>query len=333
MPDNSFNNAKNSLTILIIFSTSKNKRRYTINYSKIPSMKKILFSFCLLSSTLCFAQDYLDIIRLNVGRTNLEDLEQTFDTDITNVNLEILYPTPLTGKITMITGLTAENTGLELGAGRESQNLTMTRLNLGAKVSHSRKWTGTYLFLPKLASNFEGIGGADFQLGGIALMEYRFKSRKRGKFGLYSSSENFGTIVTPLIGGYYKSKNKKFYIDAALPIRMDANYSLAEKISVGADLRTSIKSYNLGGFDRDFYVQEESIRAALYFSYSTLDETLLLRAKAGLDTTDYGLYRANDVVGVQILTFQTNGDNRTRLNNEFDSSLFFGLDIIYRLGL
>jgi len=283
-----------------------------------------------------FAQDYLDIARLQLGRTNLEDVEGDHDTDVHNINLEILYPTPLTGDIVLITGFTAENTGLELGPGAKYQNLTMARLNAGVKWSHNKKWTGTYLLLPKLASSFDADGGDNFQFGAIALMEYRFKNRKRGKFGLYSSSENFGTIITPLVGGYYRTKNNKFYIDAALPIRMDANYSLGEKFSVGADLRTSVKSYNLGqAFQQpdNLYVQEESIRFGLYMNYSLLNETLLLRAKVGLDTTDYGLYEEGDTVGAQVLTFQVSGDDRTRLNNEFDSAVFFGLDFIYRLGL
>ncbi len=299
-------------------------------------MKRLLLSLAIMSSTFTFAQDYLDIVRLNMGRTNMEDVDQTFDTDVTNLNLEVLYPTPLTRDIVMITGFTAENTGLELGSGLKYQNLTMARLNLGVKWSHNGKWTGTYLLLPKLASSFDAEGGDNFQFGAIALMEYRFKNRKRGKFGLYSSSENFGTIITPLVGGYYRTKNNKFYIDAALPIRMDANYSLGEKLSMGADLRTSVKAYNLGQYQQsvnNLYVQEESIRFGLYLSYAMLKDQLQLRAKVGFDTTDYGLYEQNDVVGAQVLTFQLSGDDRTRLNNEFDSALFFGFDIFYRLGL
>ena len=58
-----------------------------------------------------------------------------------------------------------------------------------------------------------------------------------------------------------------------------------------------------------------------------------MRAKAGLDTTDYGLYQSGDTVGAQVLTVALGGDDRTRLNNEFDSSIFVGFDIIYRLDL
>ncbi len=46
-----------------------------------------------------------------------------------------------------------------------------------------------------------------------------------------------------------------------------------------------------------------------------------------------GLYEQDDKIGAQILTFQVSGDDRNRLNSEFDSGLFFGGDIIYRLPL
>jgi hypothetical protein len=64
-----------------------------------------------------------------------------------------------------------------------------------------------------------------------------------------------------------------------------------------------------------------------------LDKSLILRGKVGLDTTDYGLYQTGDRVGAQILTFQVSGDDRVRLNNEYDSSIFIGADLIYRLPL
>ncbi|GAL00447.1 hypothetical protein JCM19314_2055 [Nonlabens ulvanivorans] len=285
----------------------------------------------LLGLSIATAQNYLDIARINISNTTLEDLEQTHETNITNVNLEFLLPTPINDKTILITGLTAENSSLVLSNGLSRENLIMTRINLGVKVYHSKKWTGTYLLLPKIASNLNEVASQDFQIGAIALLEYRHKNRFRTKYGLYSSSEEFGTIITPLLGVYYRTPNNKFYIDAAFPIRMEANYNVTKKFSLGADLRTSVKSYNLGLTDR--YVQEESIRGGLYASYSLMDDKLILRAKAGLDTTDYGLYNSGDRIGAQILTIQVNGDDRARLNNEFDSSVYFGFDAIYRLNL
>ncbi len=304
-------------------------------------MKKVLLlSVALLSISMLQAQDYLDIARLNIGNTTLQNIEDAesgseFETQATNVNLEFLYPTPLNKKTVLITGFTYENTTLQVGPAIAHDNLSMTRLNLGVKMYHSRKWTGTYLILPKLAGNYEDIGGNDFQIGVIALLEQKLKNRFRMKYGIYTSTEEFGQIITPLVGVYYRTPNNKFYIDAAFPIRMEANYSLTKSLSLGADLRTSIKSYNLSGLDgnAEAYVQEESIRAALYAGITMLDDKLIARLKLGLDTTDYGLYDSDQTVGAQVLTVALGGDDRDRRNDEFDSALFFGVDLIYRLGL
>ncbi|SEK42784.1 hypothetical protein SAMN04487910_0503 [Aquimarina amphilecti] len=297
-------------------------------------MKKLILCSCLfLFSFVTNAQDYTDIVRLNISRTNLEDKERTFDTDITNVNFEIIYPKILNDNLILLTGLTAEHTNLDISQLTPDQNLIMTRLNAGVKIKHSEKWSGTYVALPKLASDFDNLGAKDFQIGGIALLDFQYNNNVRAKFGVYSSSENFGTIITPLLGFFYRSVNKKFHLDAVLPIRLEANYMLWNHFSLGLDLRTSVKSYNLVNQDIDFYVQEESVRASIYGSYGLFENSFLIRAKIGLDTTDYGVYASGDKSGVQLLTFTLNDDNRIRLNNEFDSNLFLGLDFIYRFDI
>ena len=57
---------------------------------------------------------------------------------------------------------------------------------------------------------------------------------------------------------------------------MDANYALSKNFSVGSDLLTSIKSYNLSELNSDNYVQEESIRFALYAALGLMDNSIIL---------------------------------------------------------
>uniref|UniRef100_UPI00404A5A6E DUF6268 family outer membrane beta-barrel protein n=1 Tax=Flavobacterium sp. TaxID=239 RepID=UPI00404A5A6E len=297
-------------------------------------MKKIILP--ILAFFICIsiqAQDYVDIVKLSVNNANLGNVDNDYETSVNNVNFEVYYPTVINDKLVVLTGITAENTRLNISEFSDRGNLTMTRLNLGIKYQHSEKWSGTYVLLPKLASDFEQIGSQDFQFGAIAILDYQANENYKYKFGLYSSTENFGTTLTPIVGLWHRSKNEKFYINATLPIRMDVNYALTNNLSVGSDLLTSIKSYNLSQANSDFYVQEESIRLALYASYGLFDNSLLLRAKVGFDTTDYGLYSANDTVGLQILTAQVGGDDRNRLNSEFDSAIYLGADLIYRFDL
>lgn len=305
-------------------------------------MKKIilLLTFCACLS-FSYAQDYVDIVKFSVNNTSLGTLQEVnqpnsnknFETSVNNVNFELYYPKKLSEKVVLLTGLTAENTRLNLSEGAIRTGLTMTRLNLGIKYQHSEKWSGTYILLPKIASDFNSLGSNDFQIGALAIVDYQYSKAYKIKFGLYSSTENHGSTLTPLIGLWHRSKNNKFYINATLPIRMDANYALTKKLSIGSDLLTSIKSYNLSQFKSNFYVQEESIRFALYTALGLMDNSLILRGKIGFDTTDYGLFNSNEKVGVQVLTFPLSGDKRNRRNTEFDSSLYVGFDAIYRFDL
>ena len=181
-----------------------------------------------------------------------------------------------------------------------------------------------------------------FQLKVVSIpVKYNFRQIKNREIALFEGPEGWSEF-SPFIE--YNSKESATWLKAAveaatkpapkpvrnevevnatLPIRMDINYALSSKFSIGSDLLTSIKSYNLSEFNSGFYVQEESIRFAMYASYGLLDNALLLRAKVGLDTTDYGLYSSDDTIGVQVLTVQLGGDDRTRLNSEFASGLFF----------
>jgi hypothetical protein len=297
-------------------------------------MKKIiLISVSVLCLNLAYSQDYVDIVKFSVNNTKLGNIKNDYETNVNNLNFEVYYPKKISDKLVLLTGLTAENTKLNLFQTTDRSSLTMTRLNLGIKYQHSEKWSGTYVLLPKLASDFHHIGSNDFQMGALAVLDYQYNESSKVKFGLYASTENHGATLTPLIGLWHRSKNNKFYINATLPIRMDANYSLSKNFSVGSDLLTSIKSYNLAESNSVAYVQEESIRFAMYAALGLIDNSLILRGKVGFDTTDYGVYDSNEKVGVQVLTFPLSTDKRNRENIEFDSALYLGFDAIYRFDL
>ena len=87
-------------------------------------------------------------------------------------------PIPITQKAVILAGFTYENTGLgnmffDFGESQYdfvdgSKNLIMTRLNLGMKINHGNNWSGTYVALPKLASDFRILDQMIFQIGGLA---------------------------------------------------------------------------------------------------------------------------------------------------------------------
>lgn len=297
-------------------------------------MKNNLFTFVLLLIGLQLqAQDYVDIIKLSSNNAQMGNVQDDYKTNVHNQNLQLYYPIRASKSLVVLTGFTLEHTTLHLFNGADRGSLWMTRLNLGIKHQHSERWSGTYLFLPKIASDFKRVDLQDVQFGGLALLDYKISDTWKLKFGIYVSSENHGSTVTPLLGVWHRSKNRKFYINATLPIRMDINYNIIKDFSMGVDLLTSVKSYSVLLNNNDAYVQEESIRIGLYAAYGFLENSLILRLRGGFDTTEYGLYNSGDEIGAQLLTFPLAGDNRNKLNPDFNGAFYFGGDLIYRFDL
>ncbi len=253
-------------------------------------MKKYYFIifFCLIGTTLS-AQSYIDIVRVSSNHTTLGNIDNQNETDVSNFQIDALFPYPISPTTGLIGGFTYENTRLGPQFSNYRTNLVMTRLNVGIKRELKNDWSLTAVVLPKLASDFKESNGDNFQIGSLALFEKRANRNKIFRLGGYVSTENFGTTITPLVGLWYRTRNKKLIIDAVLPIRGDLNYLLTDSWGVGANLLTSVKSYNLTRETDAFYVQEESIRFALTTSYGFLDGSLIVKAKVGFDTTDYGL--------------------------------------------
>ena len=122
-------------------------------------MKKNFFTyFAFFICVSLQAQDYVDIVKLSSNNATLGNVDDNYETRVNNLNFELYYPSVINEKLVVLTGITAENTALNLTPFSDRSNLTMTRLNLGVKYQHSEKWSGTYVFLPKIASDFNSIG-------------------------------------------------------------------------------------------------------------------------------------------------------------------------------
>ena len=46
---------------------------------------------------------------------------------------------------------------------RNQESITGLTLKIGSNIKHNDKWSGTYVFLPKVSSDFKKIGQKDFQ--------------------------------------------------------------------------------------------------------------------------------------------------------------------------
>jgi hypothetical protein len=276
------------------------------------------------------AQDFVDITKLTFTSTERGNKASTTKTVVNSINFELTLPKVINEKKKLIFGIGMENTELRLQENDARRNLTSIRLNLGTKLQHSAKLAGTYMLLPKIASDFKQTSNKNVQFGALTILDFQLNESFKLKFGAYASTENFGVTLTPLIGFWQRSKNQKFYVNAVLPMRIDINYLLINKLNIGFEGSTSIKTYRTA---MTSYAEEKSVRLAMYLSYGLFNKRLLLRGKFGFDTTDYGVYSSIDKTGFQFMAFPLSGYKRNRLNPEFLSNYYLGADLIFRLDL
>ena len=188
------------------------------------------------------------------------------------------------------------------------------------------------MLLPKLASNYSGIESEDFFLGGFAVATLKKRENLTYRFGFYGSTEAFAFFGTPIFGWYYLSPNERFEMDMSLPISADVSYKLGGP-TIGLDYFGIGRGYNLrqdGQPDR--YVQQGALEFAAYVQMGLLEQSVLVRAKAGYSSSDYEVYTDGDTYGLGLSAFRF-GDDRTRLNPEMNGAVFFRIEAIYRFNI
>lgn len=291
-------------------------------------MKKLLLLLFLLPF-ITIAQEYVDLFKIEYGNTFNSTFKNTnSNTDIKSFKADLTLPLVLNENNAIITGIDFRFNSLQLFPETSYTSLYSTTLKLGVSSTLSNIWSTTIVLLPKIASNYKQISSDDFYLGGLALLKFKKNENLKYKIGVYASSEAFGIFTTPVIGAYYLSSNKRFEIDASLPISADLNYSFG-KISLGFNYFANARSFNIKEENLpSLYVEQSPIEFSSYIQFSIVDN-ILLKAKVGYTSNNYEAYSKNDDVDFRISAFSF-GDDRVQLNPELSGGMFLKFEVVYR---
>jgi hypothetical protein len=306
-----------------------------LNNTKIYKMKKqipkLLF---LILPFLCSAQEYIDLFSVNYGKSEKTTFENTsVSTSISTFSTNLILPVVLNKKYTAVAGINFIGYNLQLFPDSNNTSLYSTALRAGLRINHSEHWSGLYILIPKVASDYKNISGEDFYFGGVAALKYRRNENFGYSFGLYGSSEAYGLSMTPIVGLYYHSQDKRFEMNFFLPNDADINYSLTDKTKIGVDFLGHGNSYKLTTDKvRSTYVENNSIDFSSYLQRSVFDNKVLLRLKMGYSLNEFRVYPIDQKLDLQILVLKI-GDNRTRLLEDKSNSLFFKMEALYRFDL
>lgn len=296
--------------------------------------KKIIQLLFLILPFLCSAQEYIDLFSINYGKSQEKTFEDSsVNTSISTFQTNLTLPIVLNEKYIAVTGVNFSSYSLQLFPDSNNNHLYSTNLRAGLSVKHSEHWSGLYLFLPKVASDYINVSNKDIYLGGLALLKYKRNENFGYGLGLYGSSEAYGMSVVPIVTFYYHSPNKRFEINAFMPNDADINYSLNDKTRIGVDFLGHGNSYKLTtGNVRSNYVENNSIDFSSYVQRSVLDNKILLRLKLGYSLNEFRVYPIDQKLDLQILALKF-GDNRTRLFEDKSNTFLLKMEAIYRFDL
>ena len=278
------------------------------------------------------AQSYVDLVKINYGTVINAGYEGSdVETNVRLFDISLMYPIKLNEQTAIVTGVDYNNQAVNLFPNaRQETSLSSLTLKAGVSVQHSGRWSGTYLLLPKIASQDLETGSEALFFGGLVLMKYQKTERMQYRFGAYATREGFGTLLTPILGLYYQSKNKYWEATLNLPINGDINYTVNEASRLGFNFKAPVRSYTLDApGNAAAYVQANIIEVGPYLEHNFAKESIRLRFQVGYSSVAYEVYEANDRLPFRLAAFEF-GDDRSRLNPEMNGNFFLRLGAIYR---
>lgn len=291
-------------------------------------MRKLVF---MLLSFLAFdvkAQEYVDLIKNHYAispNNSFDSIDGS--SDVEEYGTDVTLPIVLQSKNVFITGITAEQLNFKLNPSVEKTSISSITLKLGYQHNHSEKVSGTYMLLPKLASDFKKLGAKDFQFGALAL--YKIKKSDLFKYhaGLYYNGDLFGPFIVPLVGFYYKSENEKLEANFTLPVWADLNYKITNWLNIGTNFSAMVRSYHLSQFNS--YIAKKSNDIFGYLQFN-MKKSFILQTKVGYSIgRSYKAYSDGDKTDFAFSAFRF-GDNRTVLNPTFNDGIIFRVRLLYR---
>lgn len=297
-------------------------------------MQRLFLVILIFLSSSLDAQQYVDLLKVDQGQIQNAGFEGTDGTTLINdFNVKLTYPIKLNDKRAIITGIDYGRTELKLSPSLGFSDLNSITAKIGLSNTYNDKWAGTFVLLPKVASDLKGSTKKNYQLGGFAMLKKKTSKHFLYKMGVYGSSENFGIFVVPFFGFYYKSPNKKLEINTTLPIYLDLNYKVHDHIKVGFDFNALVRSYNLTTPENEpYYVHKKTQEILGYLQFGFLKNSLILQTKLGYSFNNYEKYRNEDQLDFGLSAFEF-GKERTLFNPEMKNALSARIQLIYRYHL
>lgn len=310
-------------------------------------MKRLLLLLLFVPSLL-IAQNYIDLFKVGYAQNfNNEFEDSNSATDIYSLDIDLTVPFVIDENNAIVTGVLFSRNNLDLFPQQQfypfgpdplaafSSNVSLynTILKVGLAKTFNEKWSGTFIVLPKLASDYQDITSEDLYIGGFALLSFQQNENLKYKFGGYLMGQAFGVFTTPVFGFYYRSPDEKLEMDVLLPVSVDVNYSIGKQTKLGLNYYAIGRSFDIHLENiTPSYVDYVALEFTSYIEYGLLDNSVLLRTKVGYASNSAAVYENDDKVDFRVSAFDFGGD-RNQLNPELSGSFFAKFEAVYRFDL
>ncbi len=311
-------------------------RKCNLSSSIIGKMILILCLF-FLGIQVQYGQDYVNILRLYgqfAPNTDYDEMEG--NTDLQEMGLRFRVPIPLKNNTILLPGLFVENVQGKLAPSHsEMVSVYTITPQLGIQLKLSESWKGNYLLMPSLYSDLKEIDADDFQLGAIILIEKTKAENLNYSFGMYVNTEVYGLNLLPLAGFYYINEAKTWEVDALMPVLLDINYRLSNKLRFGFHYLARGTTHYLNDYNGDdsgYYLEKGSKDFFLYVETPVMKDWAFQAMIGHSIGRYYEVYDADEKIDWSLgpVLF---GDERTQINGDVTDGLMMKFKLVYRYPL
>jgi hypothetical protein len=287
-----------------------------------------------LQAKLGLGQNYVDLVKLNFQTTPQNSfIKSTAKTKVNEFGAELAIPIKLGESAVWFTNAVYDQTSVKLYQDEDYQNLKSLTIRTGLIKQHTERLTGTYLLVPRISSDSDSPGRDGFQFGGLVLFKVTRSDHLNVKAGLFASSDFFSPFVTPLLGFYRLSEDKKWEINALLPAALNVNRVLIDGLDAGLNFNGQIKGFRLNEIPatgQAGYLVRSSNEICSYLKWR-IAKNIFVQARAGISIgRSYRVYDADDKLDFAISFIKFN-NNRTQLNTDFSNGWVGQVGLFYRI--
>lgn len=294
-------------------------------------MKQYIFFFSVLTfiSCPCLSQEYVDLLHIqhsqSIGKADAISLTKT---NFSESSVDVLFPIQLDSTKAIITGAVGERTYFNDRTGNPIMVYGLM-LKAGMNLKHGKNWSGTYILLPRIASDKIEFNSKTFQLGGLVLMKRTYSDAFNFKFGVYTNSEFFSPFIVPVVGFYYQ-KNR-WEMNFTMPISADINYSVKKNLlAVGFRYDGIARSY-LRYNTANRYIEKANNELGPYARLNFKEWNIRIMAGHSL-WRKFGEFESSDKADLALPSFKL-GNNRSPLYKSALDELLLKFSLTYRLAI